>query len=81
MGCSGCRRNNKSSGSRTKKKTIASKATIASNSSSIVTIRGKKCSKCPFNASPGLTGRCKKGNRMILKAISDPSYKCPIGRF
>jgi len=82
MPCGGCRRNKKTSGSRTipRKTTKAVFADISLSSSEIAN-RKKKCSKCPFNTATGLSGRCKKTNRLISKAILDPSFKCPIKRF
>ena len=82
MACGGCRRNRKTSGSRTKPKTTkaAPLVTTTLNSADLAD-RKKKCSKCPFNTITGLAGRCKKTNRMISKAIYDPSFKCPIKRF
>jgi len=83
MACGGCRRSRKNTGSRTKKKKTIKAAPVATHTLDAVelAIRKKKCSKCPFNTSTGLSGRCKKVNRMISKAINDPSFKCPIKRF
>lgn len=83
MACGGCRRNRKSSGSRTKPKKTTKDAppTVAAVSSAVLADRKKKCSRCPFNTVTGLSGRCKKVNRMISKAIIDPTFKCPIKRF
>ena len=84
MACKGCRRNKSNSGSRNKSKTVTNKVTTQNNSSiapAELFNRKKKCSRCPFTTSPGVTGRCKKANRMISKAVLDPSFKCPIKRF
>lgn len=85
MACGGCRRNKKSSGSRVKPdkslKTTKAVATKIVINSVLLADRKKKCSRCPFNTLSGLTGRCKKVNRIISKAINDPSFKCPIKRF
>ena len=82
MACGGCRRNNKSSGSRTKPvKTTIPVVVNRSISEVEISNRKKKCSRCPFSTQSGLTGRCKKVNRMIKNAVSDPSFKCPIKRF
>lgn len=84
MACKDCRRNKFNSGSRNKSKTIVNEITTQDNLS-ITSVdlfnRKKKCSRCPFTTSPGVTGRCKKANRMISKAIIDPTFKCPIKRF
>ncbi len=82
MACGGCRRKRKSSGSRTKPKTTKIASPVkASVTGTMLADRKKKCSKCPFNTITGLSGRCKKTNRMISRSISDPSFKCPIKRF
>lgn len=86
MACGGCRRNKKTSVSRIKSKlktkiTKSAPLTTSSTISSMLINRKKKCSRCPFNTIIGLSGRCKKTNRMISRAISDPSFKCPIKRF
>jgi len=83
MGCGGCRRNSSNSGSRTKPKKVLKSVSVPQKtvSSSILTNRKKKCSKCPFNTVTGLSGRCKKVNRLIERAIQDPNFKCPIKRF
>jgi len=86
MGCSGCRRKKKSSGSRTKPMTVAKTPPIVQNIFTELTPkelmdRKKKCGNCPFNTLGTLKGRCKKGNRIIDKAVNDPSFKCPIKRF
>ena len=91
MACGGCRRNRTSSGTRAKpkpkpkpkpkKKTTSTVMFKSALSSKDLATRKKKCSRCPFNTSSGLSGRCKKGNRMIVKLISDQGYKCPIKRF
>lgn len=83
MACGGCRRKRKSSGSRNKPKTTVKVVPLTKIlvTNAMLIDRKKKCSRCPFNTSSGLTGRCKKANRMIGKAINDPSFKCPIKRF
>lgn len=82
MPCGGCRRNKKSIVSRrVKKRTTKDVISKISISADIVAGKKKKCSRCPFNTATGLSGRCKKTNRMIIKAVNDPSFKCPIKRF
>lgn len=82
MACGGCSRNKNTSGSRNKpKKTTKSVVSTVKISESEISLRKKKCSRCPFNNQPGLAGRCKKVNRMISRAVVDPSFKCPIKRF
>jgi len=85
MACGGCNRRKKNSGTRTKPKTTTKKVVINSFFPDLTNVqkfnRKKKCSRCPFITSSGLTGRCKKGNRMISKIVDDPGFKCPIKRF
>jgi hypothetical protein len=82
MACGGCRRNKSTSSSRNKPKKTT-KAVVSKNSLSEadISLRKKKCVRCPFNNQPGIAGRCKKVNRMISRAVADPSFKCPIKRF
>lgn len=82
MACGGCRRNKKNTKNSIKFLQKTRIKLIKNSISSIeLTNRKKKCGKCPFNTSSGLTGRCKKGNRMISRIINDPNFKCPIRRF
>lgn len=85
MACGGCRRNRKKSGTRVNKQSTTKKVTIknvfpALSDKELIS-RKKKCSRCPFNTESGLTGRCKKSNRVVKKAIGDSSFRCPIKRF
>ena len=85
MACGGCRRKKKSASSRSQSKKTTTKAVLKKVNSDLdntkIFNRKKKCSKCPFATTPGLSGRCKKGNRVISKIVEDASFKCPIGRF
>lgn len=83
MGCGGCRRSGKTSGSRNKPKTTKNAPPVSQMTipGTELANRKKKCSRCPFNTVSGLSGRCKKTNRIVSKAIIDPSFKCPIKRF
>ena len=83
MACGGCSRNKKNSASGAKPDKIIKiiPPVVGVVDALLLVDRKKKCSNCPFNTSTGLSGRCKKVNRMVSKAINDPSFKCPIKRF
>lgn len=80
----GCNRNkNKSKKEKPNKKAISTETYQA---------RRSKCLKCPyainFISKPGkrtklLTSRskCKKKNRILIEALRDPTFKCPVGNF
>jgi hypothetical protein len=79
MGCNSCGRNKKNiTGSRLPRTVF-----IPKDSFSMIVIeeRTLKCKDCPYSSKTSVGNRCKKSNRLISKIVSDPGFKCPIGRF
>ena len=85
MACGGCGRRKQTSGTRQKSPPTPKQTKIVVSNIKLteaeISVRKKKCSRCPFNTLNGLAGRCKKVNRMVGRATQDPSFKCPIKRF